>query len=242
MRYWQLKESLGSQEGGRVKPIGYDKFINNVKQNCSQIIKPYWDEYRRNKLDDGARYLFRGIMEKGGPHYYGTFPTDRKPLSSDRPIYEFIDSMLEKNGFKARKKNSISTTVEEEQAKDYGWPYLIFPSDGFHFTYSPKRPDLILTDMSFFRLVNDVEPGLLDKFQNETRKSFNELLDDYIDDNLEQKIFQEWVENINLQSGQGQQIEQALEDAKGEIMVTGDHYYGISLDHVDGMMWEDLLA
>jgi hypothetical protein len=65
----------------------------------------------------------------------------RKTKDTSSAIQTGVDKVLASKGFTALRHNSIFTSSRVEIASDYGIPYIIFPKNGFSFTWSPKIQD-----------------------------------------------------------------------------------------------------
>jgi hypothetical protein len=57
-------------------------------------------------------------------------------------VQEMIDGWMKENGFKALRSNSFFVTGDYEQAMKYGNVYVIFPKDGFYYTWFEGTKDL----------------------------------------------------------------------------------------------------
>jgi hypothetical protein len=103
-------------------------FISVIENNCKEIM----EDYRF-----ANKYLFRGI-KRIDSIILGESPTNRKPVDMNIRIQSKIDDNLKNSGFKALRSNSIFCSSSYSTAKYYGYdnPYIIFPFDGFDFTYA----------------------------------------------------------------------------------------------------------
>ncbi len=112
-----------------------------IKNKCSEFL-PIYKKYGP---------LYRGI-----PYFSTNFdifiaetPINRIALSMPKTIQKIIDSKLEESGFTALRSNSIFCSGSNSFASLYGKlsngkNYIIFPLNGFSFTYSEKIYDLFL--------------------------------------------------------------------------------------------------
>jgi len=99
-----------------------------------------------------GKYFYRGTNHLM-IYYNKTPPKGRRPRDSDEDIHTDIIKAMKANGFKAHRGNSIFMTSDMEQADGYatgppsraGQPsrglYIIFPLDGFNYSWSPKVQD-----------------------------------------------------------------------------------------------------
>jgi hypothetical protein len=126
---------------GQTKPMALrpdeDKFNTAwerlIVPNCSDIIGVY-----RN----AEEFLFRGMKDK--PDFFREMSrNDRKPKDSSKDISTMFDKMLAANGMTALRGNSIFAISDRGHTTDFGDPYIIFPVNGFDFTYTNEK-DILL--------------------------------------------------------------------------------------------------
>ena len=114
----------------------FDKIWNRlIKPNCKQILQA-------NLL--ASRLLYRGF-NSNEPVIRGRSHDRRTPLDSSSVTTQEFDRRLAALGFKALRSNSVFCTGNVERAKEFGKPYIIFPIDGFDFTYCVDKYDVSLT-------------------------------------------------------------------------------------------------
>lgn len=102
-----------------------------IKKNCSDILTIY---------QTIGKYLFRGV--NGMPLVFLANPrTDRKPRDSSMEFQVVIDNKLRTVGFKALRSNSIFCCGNQQYASKYGNNYIIFPRNGFNYTWSESLCD-----------------------------------------------------------------------------------------------------
>ena len=96
-----------------------------IEPNCSEVLKVY--------REVGKVYL-RG--EKGMPDIFrGASRINRPARDSNALIAQMFDNCLLDLGFDARRSNSIFATGSRSNASEFGNIYMIFPINGFKFTY-----------------------------------------------------------------------------------------------------------
>lgn len=124
-----------------------DKYIQLVETNCSFVL-PYIKKTRK--------FLYRGYMQKQLTAFKGQSRNNRQPLSFDIDIANKLDDMFDYEGILAKRSNSIYCTSSIDNAGFYtnykpgsmGGPkvhsnvYIIFPINGFHFSWASKTSDL----------------------------------------------------------------------------------------------------
>lgn len=117
-----------------------DQIKNTIDTHCSEIMKIY---------KQTQKVLYRGISgaDRKPISFISQSREDRRPMSTNQPQHDAINNKLKETGFKARRDNSIFCYSDRLYTGLYGSPYVIFPLNGFNFTYS-KYNDLT-TQMTF---------------------------------------------------------------------------------------------
>lgn len=114
--------------------------IEKITDECSDILELYRGLHRM---------LFRGV--KGAPPYFERQPReDRRNLHSNSKLSQAYDDYLGSKGFTALRSNSIFCTNSMIQADSYGTVYVIFPKNGFTYTWS-KRADIVFNPVQVER-------------------------------------------------------------------------------------------
>jgi len=134
------KLALGESYESSVKPIALnenedDKVADAIRDNCSQYL---------NMIDPLKHVLFRGIKLRD------TFPAfsvtgtreNRTAIDIPRDLHNQFIEIIKTKGLTANRDNSWFGTGEVDQADYYGEVYVAFPTDGFHYTWSPEISDL----------------------------------------------------------------------------------------------------
>jgi hypothetical protein len=104
-----------------------------IKRDCS---------YALQSMEEAGSWLYRGI--KGNPPniFTGKPRENRWAKDSNDQVQKDFDGLLKAAGFNALRSNSIFCSGRLSQATGYGDVFMIFPKDGFTFTWSPKYLDL----------------------------------------------------------------------------------------------------
>lgn len=131
------------------------KYAQLISKNCKFALAAC---QRTNNL------LYRGIKENKGnnlPHAFVSSPrTDRESKDTPNDIHAAFDKLMKKVGYIATRSNSIFCTSDRSDASHYGNSYIIFPLDGFHFTWSVHHrdltSDLFKNSMSIDAVIGDV--------------------------------------------------------------------------------------
>ncbi len=133
-------EYENSKVNGR--PVKMDNLFKALAKNCKEIIKVY-KELNRNDFSRG-RFLYRGIRSSDDALYGKPFDA-RKPKDSNRDLHELVNGTINNLGLPANRENSMFVTGDRGQASGYGNSlYIMFPIDGFTFTWSQTVKDLVL--------------------------------------------------------------------------------------------------
>ena len=121
-----------------------EKYAPLLLRDCKQIIRAYKKanhDFKGVRSLSHAKCLFRGTNRK--PEAYIGMPrVDRNPKDTSKLMHNQINMLLTRAGFEATRANSIFVSSNIGQVEDYGTAYIIFPLDGFKFTWSSKYGDL----------------------------------------------------------------------------------------------------
>lgn len=86
--------------------------------------------------------LYRGMSGRRLIAFTAIPRSDRQPTTSDPKVQEMMDDILRAGGINALRSNSIFCSGDIQQAKVYGHVYVVFPYDGFEFSWSEVVHDL----------------------------------------------------------------------------------------------------
>lgn len=117
------------------------------------------------------QFLFHKTKNRGASFFMTTQP-GRRPINTPISLQKNIDKKLQTMGFKALRGNSLFCSVgmsdEEYGGGDFGIiDYIIFPVNGFNFTWSSQLSDLTI-DINYI----DAETR---KEQNEIARSIRDM-------------------------------------------------------------------
>lgn len=151
------------------RPVKMDNLFKALAKNCKEIIKVY-KELNRNNFDR-EKFLFRGIRSSDDALYGKPFES-RKPKDSNRDLHELVNGTIKQLGFEANRENAMFVTGDRSQASGYGNSlYIMFPVDGFTFTWSRTVKDLIL-DSS--KRIDMLDKDVVRKIQEIVKKAKDE--------------------------------------------------------------------
>lgn len=112
--------------------------IQDITSNCKQILSLY--------ASFPGRYFYRG-SKRSGSIYKGNSYQNRIPKDTDLAIHKLVVDAMIDLGFAAHRGNSIFMTGSRNTAKEFSSPilggqiYIIFPIDGFHYSWSSQVDD-----------------------------------------------------------------------------------------------------
>jgi len=142
-----------------IVPAKVQQLFAKMKVECSDFIKTL-------HLTGPSYYLYRGIKGFDKPAFVAQSRSDRKAKDSSPAVAKMFDKMLSELGYKALRSNSIFVTSSDSSAGSYGTVYMIFPRNGFNYTYTKHR-DLILDNNSMSDVVDkDEMQKFLKEFQD----------------------------------------------------------------------------
>ena len=129
-------------------------FVDLIQKNCSVALKVMQStnsflyrgiKYNSNNVPRAFRGTASGIKYNSNNvpwAFRGTARSSRPPTDTRPESQRLFDAYLEAAGFGARRSNSIFCSGSLGQCLGYGLVYMVFPLDGFNFTYSSKYHDL----------------------------------------------------------------------------------------------------
>lgn len=155
------KKSLSAND----RPVKMENLFKALSKNCSQIIKVY-KEINRNNFNQN-KFLYRGIRSSDDA-LYGKPYDARKPKDSDGELHELLNNAMDSAGLQAKRDNSTFMTGDRSQASGYGNSlYIMFPVDGFKFTWSKREKDLVLDSSKRKDMMdNNVVTEIIELIQN----------------------------------------------------------------------------
>ncbi len=126
---------------GKRKPLPAAADINDIwdrilSKRCTEIIKVY--------QESEGEFLYRG-MKTDLPWFRAASHQDRQSKDSNTRISGVFDQLLAASGMSALRKNSIFATGDRHAAAEFGQVYIVFPVDGFRYTYTNEK-DLVLNN------------------------------------------------------------------------------------------------
>lgn len=130
-------------ERSRDAPIKLHNFFQGLLKHCDNILSLY-KVLNQNKKHDEMLLLYRGMKKIKADAIYGKPYEARKPKDSKKDFDWLVNIGMEAMNIPARRNNSIFATGNFRHASDYGKVYIIFPVNGFDFTWSPKERDIII--------------------------------------------------------------------------------------------------
>lgn len=134
------------------RPIKMDNVFKAIAKNCKQIVKVY-KELNRNSFNK-ERFMYRGIRSSSDALYGKPFDA-RKPKDSNQNLHELVNGTIKNLGFEANRENAMFMTGDRSQASGYGHSlYVMFPVDGFTYTWSREEKDLVLDSSKRMQLIN----------------------------------------------------------------------------------------
>lgn len=109
------------------------KYFSIIEKECSQFLV---------EMKKAKKLLYRGT-NNAADVFYGKPHIKRRPTDTSPLIQLKVDKLLTAAGFKALRSNSIFASSSYGQAEEYGDVYIIFPKNGYSFTWSSKHYDWI---------------------------------------------------------------------------------------------------
>lgn len=161
--------------------LSLEQIVKLIKENCSYAL----DAMRSTNM-----FLFRGIngVRNEKPLFFKSESRlNRNPVASSVILQNNVNAAFDLAKFKANRSNSIFVTSNRNEAAWYSPGkksiYLIFPLNGFNFTWSPIIVDLfsdiksVLMFDSFSKNDYTNNPEILNKFLKQSYYTNNDFTD-----------------------------------------------------------------
>lgn len=115
-----------------------DNLWNRIKVECSDYLAA---------CGRAQTWLYRGMgSRETRPAFLEKSPEHRQPSDSHPGLMRSFDQSLHQLGFAALRSNSIFCSGDKDTASYFGHLYVIFPRNGFDFTYTNQR-EIILDEL-----------------------------------------------------------------------------------------------
>lgn len=183
-----------------------------IEQDCSEAI---------NAVKAANNFFYRGHMRKAPDIFIEQPRSDRRSLSTPKHISQYIDKWFEENGFEVRRSNSVFVTGSRGLARTYqrwideGSLVIVFPTNGFKFSWSPKVRDLYLSVLPHLDIDHEFQETTKNPW--DSSKDFNDIGIPLLSDLLKVSKYQ--TDNIV----------EALK-SRNEIMITNTKLYSFDAD------------
>jgi len=114
------------------------KVVDAINEKCSQFL---------GMVDPVNDVLYRGFDRKSThssplAFYFDGKRENRKPLSTPNAFHQKVIKMINSAGLVANRDNGWFATGDRNEAYGYGEVYVVFPKNGFHYTWSRYIGDL----------------------------------------------------------------------------------------------------
>lgn len=119
-----------------------EKVIDIIKTDCSDILR-----YYKSVEFEPETLLYSGKGVRKDKILIDNFPTNRSPLGSTLLNHQIMINVFKKAGAIANRDNSFFVTGTVMQAREYtktNLVYVVFPPNGFYFTYSDYISDFFM--------------------------------------------------------------------------------------------------
>ena len=202
-------------EGLRIRKLDIptEELLRKIKTECSDILKEYdkvdWDTGIWRGEDSLKNEKVNSDTLTG---YVASIRTDRIPVELDILKHKGFNDALIRAGFDSHRGNSIFTTMQSGIATAWGLPCLIFPKNGFKYTWFKDFEKDYGAHYYVFSFINSTKIGMmLDSANGDT-----------------DKINQIWDDLVKSLGATNTDLEQAFKLQASEILFSGPGYYAIN--------------
>src|ERR1035441_3846344 len=120
------------------------KALKFIDSHCSEFL---------SSMKKSKQILYHGFRTGDISSVNGIFIgkpwPKRMPKDSDLKLQQTLDFIMKYEGFSALRGNSIFCTSKQNKASDFGYVFLIFPLNGFSYSYGDSY-DWMLSRNNFF--------------------------------------------------------------------------------------------
>jgi hypothetical protein len=197
--------------GGKPRNISaenIDAISSFIKKNCSKILQV---------INETHMLMYRGCHVENVAVFLGKPFAHRRPLNTSPIVDNALARVLKQTGFSARRENSIFVSSDLVMTKFYGKTYVIFPLNGFKYTWCRLGKDLTLqfelskrefdekTNIFYNDLITMAPQDFVAGYQFKNNEGLNNALQlqneiyihgRYIAIALENRIFNEIINNL----------------------------------------------
>lgn len=108
-----------------------EKYINLVLSDCSEAV---------SAMKEVGKFLYRGVRNAPDTQFKGKSRINRDTTGLPE-VVSTLDKMMKAVGITATRTESMPTTTTLHHTKVFGEAFIIFPINGFSFSWSPKIRD-----------------------------------------------------------------------------------------------------
>lgn len=122
------------EEPSGLSKVELQNILASIARGCKQFV---------SAMQQTNCLLYRGMDYLSPDPWAAAFSKpDRLPFGQSLVEQEALDDIFKMGGFSSLRRNSISCTPNIMHASGFGVPYMIFPQDGFSFTWSKMCSDI----------------------------------------------------------------------------------------------------
>lgn len=120
-----------------------------VKNECSEILRFYKKH---------GSFFYRGTKDyQSNEIFIYKIPSEyRQPKSTPNIVHYILNKIFNEIGFEVNRSNSVFVTGNENLAKNYGYPSIFIPKNGFSYLWSPIIRDLYVDYFFNPNFINDL--------------------------------------------------------------------------------------
>lgn len=132
--YNDMDVNYQEEEPSGLSKVELQSILASIARGCKQFVGAM--QQTNCLLYRGMDYLFPN------PWAAEFSKPDRYPSGQSSGQQKTLDDIFKMGGFSSLRRNSISCTPNIMHASGFGVPYMIFPQDGFSFTWSKMCSDI----------------------------------------------------------------------------------------------------
>lgn len=115
------------------------KAFADISKRCRQIVSLY-----KTHLEGPNNFFYHGTRKHGtAPVYRARSVSNRGPKDTSVEVHDKLVELMSGLGLTAHRGNSLFMSSDFNNVhEEYGRPFIVFPVDGFKYTWSPRVKDV----------------------------------------------------------------------------------------------------
>lgn len=118
----------------------FDAYVDVLPPDVIKFVKEHCSDFLKDAKQAGE-FLYHGDSTKSENIFLAKTKEGRRTLNTRSDLQVNFDDAARRQGFTALRSNSLFCVSDKIFAGTYGKVYMVFPLNGFSYTWSPKISD-----------------------------------------------------------------------------------------------------